>query len=395
MTIERLVANWNYPTAIRAGVGEINSLPGVCQQLGIQSPLLVTDPRLAVLPMFQECIVMCQAAGLMCGVFCDLKSNPSSKNVIDGVAAVKAGQHDGIIALGGGSALDAGKAIALMAYQKGEIWDFEDIGDNWTRVNANGILPVIAVPTTAGTGSEVGRASVITDEENHLKRIIFHPMMIPNVVVLDPQLTQGLPPNLTAATGMDALSHALEAYCAPGYHPMADGIALEAMYIIKNWLPVAYTDGNNLEARTHMLTASMMGATAFQKGLGGMHALAHPIGARFDSHHGLLNAILMPYILQANQHSIDSRITRLARYLELEQPSFISFMQWILNLRRSLGIPESLSQIGINQSKSVEIGISASRDPSASGNPITFSAEQYSNIFRAAVSGDLKSVDGV
>ena len=294
------IANWNYPTSVKVGAGRASELPQWCASLGMKRPLLVTDPGLAALPMTVKLLDSCRSAGLDAGLFHAIKGNPTGKNVDDGVAAFKAGGHDGVIAFGGGSALDAAKAIALMAGQDRPLWDFEDVGDNHLRVNVAGMAPVVAIPTTAGTGSEVGRASVITDEREHVKRIIFHAKMLPAVVILDPELTVGLPPKITAATGMDALSHSLEAYCSPFYHPMAVGIAVEGIRLVKDYLPRACENGSDLEARLQMLVASSMGATAFQRGLGAMHALAHPLGALYDAHHGLLNAILMPYVLRAN-----------------------------------------------------------------------------------------------
>uniref|UniRef100_UPI0035173696 iron-containing alcohol dehydrogenase n=1 Tax=Pontibacterium sp. TaxID=2036026 RepID=UPI0035173696 len=289
-----LNADWHYPTSIRNGAGRIKELPDACKSLSIQAPLLVTDPGLAALPMIKQALKHCRDSGLHCNLFCNIQGDPTGQNVEDGITAYKAGNHDGVIAIGGGSSLDTGKAIALMAGQTRPLWDFEDIGDNWTRADPAAIVPTIAIPTTAGTGSEVGRASVITDEANLVKRIIFHPNMLPSSVILDAELTVDLPPQITAATGMDALSHCLEAYCAPSYHPMADGIALEGMRLVKENLPLAYVNGQDLEARSQMLVASSMGATAFQKGLGGMHAIAHTLGALYGAHHGLLNAILMP-----------------------------------------------------------------------------------------------------
>ncbi|SEQ77982.1 hypothetical protein SAMN05421690_1001124 [Nitrosomonas sp. Nm51] len=384
-----LHANWNYPAAISLGISRIRTLPDACKQQGMQAPLLVTDPGLAALPFIQEIVGRCDAAGVRCTIFSGIKGNPTGQNVMDGVAAYHAGGHDGVIALGGGSALDAGKVVALMAGQQRPLWDFEDCGDNWQRVNEAGMAPVIAVPTTAGTGSEVGRASVITDTEQQRKRIIFHPKMMPAQVILDPKLTVSLSTKITAATGMDALSHNLEAYCAPFYHPMADGIAMEGMRLVKQYLPIAVAHGEDLEARTHMLTASMMGAAAFQKGLGGMHAIAHSLGALYDAHHGLLNAILMPYILKANQAAIEDRIVRLTGFLALDTNTFNGFMDWVLALRDQLGIPRNLSMIGIDTSQAERVGEMAVADPSASGNPVNFSAERYSAIFADAVNGKL------
>lgn len=389
MDLNHFTANWHYPTAIRAGIGRIQDLASTCQELGMTSPLLITDPGLAELPMLQDALANCQQAGLRCAIFSQIKGNPTGDNVSDGVRAFKRGEHDGVIAFGGGSALDAGKAVALMVGQDRPIWDFEDVGDNWLNVNTLGMVPVVAVPTTSGTGSEVGRASVITDSDNHIKRIIFHPNMLPDIVILDPQLSVGLPRQLTAATGLDALSHALEAYCANSYHPMAEGIALEAIRLIKEHLPRAVEDGCDLEARAQMMTASTMGSTAFQRGLGGMHALAHPIGALYDSHHGLLNAILMPYVLKANREAIEDKLSRLSRYLELENTDFDGFSDWILTLRKQLDIPHSLGEMGIDADRMVEIGIMAEQDPSAGGNPIMLNAQQYADIFLSAVHGDL------
>ena len=389
MNLDQFTANWNYPTSTRSGIGRIHELADACKELGMKSPLLVTDPGLSSLPPVKNAFQICLNAGLSCKLFTDIKGNPNGRNVADGVTAFKNGQHDGVIAFGGGSALDAAKAIALMVGQNRPIWDFEDVGDNWLRVNADGVAPIVAVPTTAGTGSEVGRASVITDEEHHVKKIIFHPRMLPQIVILDAELTTGLPAKITAATGMDALSHNLEAYCSPFYHPMAQGIAVEGIRLVKEFLPQAVAEGSDLEARNQMIVASSMGATAFQKGLGGMHALAHPLGALYDAHHGLLNAILMPYVLKANREAIEPQIIRLASYLQLEDNSFDGFMQWVLELRETVGIPHSLSEIGIDTAQAEKVGVMATEDPSAGGNPIPFSAEQYATIFAKAVNGRL------
>ncbi|RLA14182.1 MAG: alcohol dehydrogenase [Gammaproteobacteria bacterium] len=381
-------ANWNYPTAMRVGAGRISELASVCRDLNMNAPLLVTDPGLAGLPMVADAVANCQQAGLSIAVFSDIKPNPTGTNVEDGLAAYNAGKHDGVIAFGGGSGLDAGKAVAVIANQSCSLWDLEDVGDNWLNADADKIPPIIGVPTTAGTGSEVGRASVIVNEEEHKKAIIFHPKMLPACVILDPELTIGLPAGLTAATGMDALSHNLEAFCAPGFHPMAEGIAIEGIRLIKEYLPTAVADGGNIEARTQMIVASSMGATAFQRGLGGMHALAHPLGATYDAHHGMLNAILMPYVLKANRSAIDDRIGRLARYLELE-PDFDAFLNWVLSLREQIGIPHALSAIIPEDSRLSEIGEMAVVDPSAGGNPILHDAKTYAEIARSAYNGNL------
>jgi hypothetical protein len=384
-----LQGNWNYPTALRFGAGRIAELPGACGELGIARPLLVTDPGLAGLPMVGEAVANCRAQGLEAGLFSDIKGNPTGDNVDAGVAAFRDGDHDGVVAFGGGSGLDAGKAIAFMSGQTRPIWDFEDVGDNWTRADPAGIAPIIAVPTTAGTGSEVGRASVITDQEHHIKKIIFHPRILPQIVIADPALTLGLPPRITAATGMDALSHNLEAFCAPGYHPMARGIAVEGMRLIHDWLATAVEDGGNLEARSHMLVASSMGATAFQRGLGAMHALAHPLGALYDAHHGTLNAVVMPYVLLANRPAIEDDLAYAAGSIGLDQTSFPAFLDWVLTLRDRIDIPHDLQALGIGPEQADLVGRMAVEDPSASTNPTDFSAEQYAALFRRAVAGDL------
>jgi len=385
----QLTVNWNYPTAVKAGPGRIRELPQHCQALGMQNPLLVTDPGLASLPMVRDAVSGCVAAGLGCAVFSNIKGNPTGANVRDGVGAYQAGGHDGVIAFGGGSGLDAAKAIALVAGQTRPLWDFEDIGDNYLRADVAAIAPILAVPTTAGTGSEVGRASVITDDASHVKRIIFHPSMLPGLVILDAELTLGLPARLTAATGMDALSHNLEALCSPVHHPMAAGIAAEGIRLVQRYLPDAVRDGGDLQARHHMLVASSMGATAFQKGLGAMHALAHPLGAVYDAHHGTLNAILMPYVLEANRHAIDEKIARVARYMDLPDASFQGFLDWVLDMREKIGIPHTLRDIGIPDDRIDDIAAMAVVDASASTNPIAFTPTQYAAILARALDGKL------
>lgn len=377
-----LSGNWNYPTAIRFGAGRVAELPDACRSVGIERPLLVTDPGLAQLPMITDAVEACRAAGLVCSVYSSVQANPIEANVTDGVAAYRSGGHDGVIAFGGGSALDTGKAIALMVGQTRPIWDFEDREDWYTRVNTAGMARTIAVPTTAGTGSEVGRASVITDQRDRTKKIIFHPGMQPVLVVADPELTIGLPPGVTAAVGMDALSHNLEAYCAPFYHPMADGIALEGMRLIKEWLPVAVKDGRNLEARAHMMIASTMGATAFQKGLGAMHSLSHPCSANIGTHHGLTNGVVMPYVLMWNRGALEEKMTRLAAYLDLPQHSFDAVLDWIVSLRGTIGIPETLADLGMRAEHVDAFARQAYSDPSTGGNPVPMNVEDFARLYR-------------
>ena len=378
--------NWNYPTSVKFGAGRIAEIASHCAAAGVTRPLLVTDSGLAANPMVARALGLMRQGGLAASMFADIKSNPVGRNVESGVSAYRAGRHDGVVAFGGGSALDVGKVIAFMSGQTRPLWDFEDVGDWWTRADPAGIAPVIAVPTTSGTGSEVGRAGVIVDEASHTKKIIFHPRMMPTITLCDPELTVGLPAHLTAATGMDALSHCLEAYCAPGFHPMADGIAVEGMRLIKDNLPTATRDGADLDARGKMMAAAAMGATAFQKGLGGMHALSHPIGALFDTHHGLTNAVLMPYVLRFNRPAVDARIARLAAYLDLGG-GFDGFLDWVLALRRDLGIPHALAALNIDPAQADRICAMAQDDPSALGNPIPFDAAAARRVFDAAMIG--------
>ena len=383
-----LRGNWNYPTSIRFGAGRIAELPQACQALGMRKPLLVTDPGLAGLPMIDAAVQSCRQAGLGCGLFSDVQPNPIEANVRAGVAQFKRDGHDGVIAFGGGSALDAAKTIALMVGQQRSLWDFEDREDWYTRVNVAGMAPVVAVPTTSGTGSEVGRAAVITDVRDHTKKIIFHPRMLPAMVIADPTLTVGLPAPITAAVGMDALSHNLEAFCAPFYHPMADGIALEGMRLVKEWLPLAVADGTNIEARAHLMVASSMGATAFQKGLGAMHSLSHPCSAHFNTHHGLTNAVVMPYVLAWNRSAISEKMAHLAKVLGL-RPGFDGVLEWVLELRSTLRIPATLRELGVAEARLDTLAQCALQDPSTGGNPLPLTVADFAALYRNCLQGRL------
>ena len=385
----KLKGNWNFPTLIRFGAGRIRELPDACRTLNMAKPLIVTDPGLAKLPIIGEAVRVLSEANMPNAVFSEIQGNPVEENVTQGVAVFRKGAHDGVIAFGGGSALDVGKAVALMVGQTRPIFDFEDREDWYTRVNVNGMAPVVAVPTTAGTGSEVGRSSVITDPRDHTKKIIFHARMMPGIVIEDPQLTVGLPANITAATGMDALSHCLEAYCSPFYHPLAEGVAVEGMRLIKDWLPVAVREGANIEARSHMLIASSMGATAFQKGLGAMHSLSHPCGANLNTHHGLTNAVVMPYVLVWNRKAIDTKMARLAAYLGLASHSFEGVLEWVLDLRRSIGIPNTLAELGVRAEHAVAFAPQAFGDLCTGGNPVRMDTKQFEQLYTNCIRGDL------
>lgn len=380
--------NWSFPTAIRFGAGRIVELAEACAAAGISRPLFVTDPGLLALPIAQQAVALLKAGGLEPGIFAEVQPNPTDANVEAGIKALRAGGHDGVVAFGGGSALDCGKVVAFMRGQTRPMWDFEDVGDWWTRADPAGIAPVVAVPTTAGTGSEVGRAGVITNLASHTKKVIFHPGMMPKVVICDPELTVGLPPALTAGTGMDAFAHCIEAYCAPFFHPLAEGIAVEGIRLVKEYLPDAYRDGSDLEARAQMLAAAAMGATAFQKGLGAVHALSHPIGAIYGTHHGMTNAVFLPYVLDFNREAIFAKIERLAGWLEIEG-GFAGFIDFVLRLRRVLGVPHTLDRLGIGDDRFDEMAAMAIEDPTAGGNPRRLDKDDALELYRRAYDGRL------
>ena len=369
-----LNANWSYPTAIRFGAGRISEIADACFVAGIKKPLLVTDRGLAGMEITQKTLNLLDDAGLGRAIFADVDPNPNEKNAAAGVAAYKAGNHDGVIAFGGGSGLDLGKVVAFLAGQSRPIWDFEDIDDWWTRANSDEIAPIVAIPTTAGTGSEVGRASVITNSITQQKKIIFHPKFLPTVVICDPELTVGMPKFITAGTGLDAFAHCVEAYCSPHYHPMSQGMALEGMRLVKEYLPRAYSDGTDLEARSHMMSAAAMGATAFQKGLGAIHALSHPIGAIYHTHHGTTNAVCMPAVLQFNKPAIKDTLAEAANYLGIPG-GFVGFCKFVDELNDSLAIPKSLAGLGIENPDIDRIVSGALIDPSTGGNPIKMTEE--------------------
>ncbi len=375
-----LTANWSYPTAIRFGAGRIAEIADACNSCGIGKPLLVTDRGLADMPITRDTLALLEQAGLGDALFADVDPNPNETNLAKGIEAFHAGDHDGVIAFGGGSGLDLGKLVAFMCGQTRPVWDFEDIGDWWTRADAGKIAPIIAVPTTAGTGSEVGRAGVISNSATHEKKIIFHPKILPSIVICDPELTAGMPARITAGTGMDAFAHCLEAYCSPHYHPMSQGIAVEGMRLVKDYLPRAYADGSEIEARAQMMSAAAMGATAFMKGLGAIHALSHPIGAFYNTHHGTTNAVVMAPVLQFNRSAIETRIERLAAYLGIDG-GFDGFYAFVEELNASLGIPANLTELGVTDPDLDWLVEQALQDPSVGGNPVEMTPENTRQLF--------------
>jgi alcohol dehydrogenase class IV len=383
-----LIGNWNYPTAVRFGAGRIRELGAAVKAAGMARPLLVTDASLARMPIVKRALDQLADDGAAAALFCEVQPNPVAANVEAGLKVLRVGRHDGVVAFGGGSSLDAGKVIAFMAGQTRPMWDFEDVGDWWSRAEPAGILPIVAVPTTAGTGSEVGRAGVITDAVTQQKKVIFHPLMLPKTSICDPELTLSMPPSTTAGTGMDALAHCLEAYCGASYHPLADGIAAEGIRLVKENLVRAYRDGSDLEARAHMMSAALMGATAFQKALGAIHALSHPVGALYDTHHGLTNAVFMPYVLTFNRTAIEDRIARLAAYLGLEA-RFDAFLSWVLALRAELGVPQTLAALGVDDRQFDRMSEMAPLDPTAGGNPIPIDARACRRLYEKAYLGTL------
>ncbi|MBU3258754.1 iron-containing alcohol dehydrogenase [Roseovarius sp. PS-C2] len=379
-----LTANWSYPAAIRFGAGRISELADACTQSGISKPLLVTDKGLASLPITGQALDILRKAGLDAAMFSEVDPNPNENNLAAGIAAYKAGGHDGVIAFGGGSGLDLGKCVAFMAGQTRPVWDFEDIGDWWTRADADAIAPIIAVPTTAGTGSEVGRAGVLTNSETHEKKIIFHPKMLPAAVICDPELTVGMPKPITAGTGLDAFAHCVEAFSSPHYHPMSQGIALEGMRLVIENLPRAYDNGTDIEARAHMMSAAAMGATAFQKGLGAIHAMSHPIGAHFNTHHGTTNAVCMPAVLDLNAPKIAERFDRAAGYLGIDG-GFEGFRAFVDRFNDQLGVPKGLAALGVTEDTIPDLVKGAIKDPSCGGNPVELTEENLTALFKAAM----------
>lgn len=386
----RPTGNFNYPTPYRIGCGRIAELPEVLRGLEVSHPLIVADPGITGLSWFEGIVGHLRQAALEHAVFDGVDPNPTVKNVEDGVAVYRQGKHDGVVLIGGGSPMDAGKCVALLAHNPGEVFDYEDVGDNWKKADPKKIPPIVAVPTTAGTGSEVGRGAVIVDPRDHGKKIIFHPKLMPSAVVADPELTLGLPPGLTAATGMDALAHCFEALCAPGYHPMADGIALEGMRLIHENLVKVFHDGTDREARTHMMMAASMGATAFQKGLGLIHALSHPLGGATGLHHGTANAIFMPYVMVHNRPHIEAKMQRLGSFLGLERPDFDGVLQWVVDLRRDLGLPHTLEAAeGFDEAMAKRLAPLALQDPSLGTNPKSCTLEELEMVFVKSLRGDL------
>ncbi|MBL0375308.1 iron-containing alcohol dehydrogenase [Rhizobium sp. KVB221] len=379
-----ITANWSYPTAIKMGAGRIKELADHCKSLGMKNPLLITDRGLAPMPITQNARDILEAGGLGRAIFADVDPNPNDKNLAAGVKAFKDGGHDGVVAFGGGSGLDLGKCVAFMAGQTRPVWDFEDVGDWWTRASTAGIAPIVAVPTTAGTGSEVGRASVITNSETHTKKVIFHPKFLPGVTICDPELTVGMPKVITAGTGMDAFAHCLEAYCSPFYHPMSQGIALEGLRLVKENLLAAYKHGADIEARTHMMSAAAMGAVAFQKGLGAIHSLSHPVGAIYNTHHGMTNAVVMPPVLRFNRPAIEDKITAAAAYLGISG-GFNGFYDYVLQLREELSVPDKLSALGVDTSRIDEMAAMAIVDPTAGGNPVELTLEAAKKLFHECI----------
>ena len=375
--------NWNYPTNVWFGVDRSKEIQKACDTLGIKNPLIVTDPGLLQTSIIDEI-----NSGLSSNtqIYSDVQGNPTGSNVTNGVKVFLEGNHDGVIAIGGGSGMDAGKGIAFLAHQSKPLWDFEDIGDWWTRADSSVIKPIIAIPTTAGTGSEVGRAAVFLNEENHKKKIIFHPKMLPQIAILDPSLTLNLPKSITAGTGMDALAHCIEAYSSPFYHPMAEGTALEGLRLVKENIQEVYHNGNNVEARSHMLVASMMGAAAFQKGLGAIHSVTHPVNSLYKTHHGTTNGTVMPFVLNYNRSTIEEKFTRLANFLDIKN-GFEGIVDWIIELKKEMEIPETLKDMGINEGDEIKLAPLAQEDPSTGANPLEMTVERFQELILNCISG--------
>ncbi len=379
-----ITANWSYPTRVLFGPGRIAELPAACAEAGIRRPLLVTDRGLRDMGITARALDLLEDAGLGRAIFAEVDPNPTDRNLVAGLKVFGDGGHDGVVAFGGGSGLDLGKMVAFMVAQTRPVWDFEDVGDWWTRANAEGIAPIVAVPTTAGTGSEVGRASVVTDTQAHVKKVIFHPKVLPRVVVADPELTVGLPPHITAGTGMDAFAHCLEAFCSPSFHPMSAGIALEGMRLVQEYLPRAFRDGADLEARANMMAAGSMGAVAFQKGLGAVHSLSHPVGANYGTHHGTTNAVVMPAVLRFNRVAVEEKLGRAAAYLGIAG-GFDGFLARVEELNALFGMPRGLRAMGVEEARIPELAAQAIVDPTAGGNPVPLTQENTERLYADAM----------
>ena len=375
--------NWNYPTNVWFGPDRSKQVQQACDVLGVKNPLIVTDPGLLQTPIIEE---INSNLSSKTNIYSDVQGNPTGTNVTNGVKVFLEGNHDGVIAIGGGSGMDAGKGIAFLAHQSRPLWDFEDIGDWWTRANSDVIKPIIAIPTTAGTGSEVGRAGVFLNEDNHKKKIIFHPKMLPEIAILDPSLTLNLPKGITAGTGMDALAHCLEAYSSPFYHPMAEGTALEGLRLVKENIQEVYHNGKNIEARAHMLVASMMGAAAFQKGLGAIHSITHPVNSLYHTHHGTTNGTVMPFVLNYNRSTIEDKFVRLANFLDIKG-GFEGIVQWVIDLKKEMEIPETLKDMGVQPGDEVKLAPLAQEDPSTGGNPLEMTEEKFQELILNCISG--------
>jgi alcohol dehydrogenase class IV len=375
--------NWNYPTNVWFGVDRSKEIQKACDTLGIKNPLIVTDPGLLQTSIIDE---INSSLSSNTQIYSDVQGNPTGSNVTNGVKVFLEGSHDGVIAIGGGSGMDAGKGIAFLAHQSRPLWDFEDIGDWWTRADSSVIKPIIAIPTTAGTGSEVGRAAVFLNEENHKKKIIFHPKMLPQIAILDPSLTLNLPKSITAGTGMDALAHCIEAYSSPFYHPMAEGTALEGLRLVKENIQEVYHNGNNVEARSHMLVASMMGAAAFQKGLGAIHSVTHPVNSLYKTHHGTTNGTVMPFVLNYNRSTIEEKFTRLANFLDIKN-GFEGIVDWIIELKKEMEIPETLKDMGVNEGDEIKLAPLAQEDPSTGANPLEMTVERFQELILNCIAG--------
>ncbi len=375
--------NWNYPTNVWFGVDRSKEIQKACDTLGIKNPLIVTDPGLLQTSIIDE---INSSLSSNTQIYSDVQGNPTGSNVTNGVKVFLEGDHDGVIAIGGGSGMDAGKGIAFLAHQSRPLWDFEDIGDWWTRADSSVIKPIIAIPTTAGTGSEVGRAAVFLNEENHKKKIIFHPKMLPQIAILDPSLTLNLPKSITAGTGMDALAHCIEAYSSPFYHPMAEGTALEGLRLVKENIQEVYHNGNNVEARSHMLVASMMGAAAFQKGLGAIHSVTHPVNSLYKTHHGTTNGTVMPFVLNYNRSAIEKKFTRLANFLDIKN-GFEGIVDWIIELKKDMEIPETLKDMGVNEGDEIKLAPLAQEDPSTGANPLEMTVERFQELILNCIAG--------
>ena len=377
--------DWSFPVPIAYGPGRLKEIAGFCRDAGMSRPLVVTDRGSAALPFLADLMRLLSEGGLHAALYSEISPNPRDDEIAGGRAMFRDGGHDGIIAIGGGSGMDGGKAIALTATNDIDLWAFE-FEQTPPDMSAHAPFPpLITIPTTAGTGAETESTAMITDTAKGMKWCIWHAELKPALALLDPEITLGLPPHLTAWTGADALVHAIEAYCVPGFHPLCDGVALEGLRLVARWLPVAVAEPGNLQARGAMLAGSCLAGVAFLKGLGMVHAVSHMVGAEYDTQHGLTNAVLLPSVLRFNAGHIEDKVTPMAQAMGLTETGFDAVHAHICALLDDIGIPKTLADIGVSEDCAARIAAKALQDSAAGTNPRPASAAEVEALVLEAI----------